>query len=32
MVGKAGVMIKKVQDEEMRKRLETVHEFLALVP
>jgi len=33
MVGKGvSVMTKKVQDEEMRKRLETCHEFLALVP
>lgn len=33
MLGKGVVaMKKKVQDEEMRKRLETYHEFLALVP
>ena len=32
MVGKGvGVTLKKVQDEEMRKRLETYHEFMALV-
>ena len=33
MLGKGvATMKKKVQDEEMRKRLETCHEFLALVP
>ena len=32
MVGKGvAVMTKKVHDEEMRKRLETYHEFLSLV-
>ena len=33
MLGKGiAAMTRKVEDEEMRKRLDTVHEFLALVP